>query len=311
MAIVNSDFLAGVRTGFRSLFQNAFDAAAKLTVWRDLAMTIQSTGQIESYDWLGTVPVMVDVTHGDIQIEGLGNYSQSIENLTYKAAIEVARAAMEDDKLNLINPRVQQLGQEASRHPGQLIFALFEDNGNAFDATAFFADTRVIGRSANIDNIVAGAYGDGTVAEFLAGLAAGRTSMRLFQDDQGRPMNITPNIIVVPPSLEQTAYQALSQTTQGASTVPVPASEDGAFRIANYLLLVNPYLTDTVDWYMFHTTAATKPFIYQERVAPSLEGLTTPETESGIVRDRFLYSVRARYAVGYGDPRYAVKMLDA
>ncbi len=311
MAIVNSDFLAGVRTGFRSLFQIAFEAASMQAPWRDMALTVPSTGSSESYDWLGTVPVMVDVTHGDIQVEGLGNYSQTIENLTYKAAIEVSRASMEDDKLGLITPRVQQLGQEAGRHPGQLMFALFESGGLAFDGTAFFSDTRVIGRSANIDNIVSGAYGAGTVAEFLAGLAAGRSQMRLFQDDQGRPMNHIPNVIVVPPALEQAAVQALSQTTQGASTIPIPATGDGAFRISGYLVLVNPYLTTTDDWYMFHVSGATKPFLYQERIAPSLEGLTTPETESGIIRDRFLYSVRARYAVGYGDPRYAVKMLDA
>ena len=311
MAIVNSDFLAGVRTGFRSLFQSSFEAASMQAPWRELALPVDSTGQTESYDWLGTVPIMVDVTHGDIQVEGLGNFSQSIENLTYKAAIEVARAAFEDDKLNLISPRVQQLGEEAGRHPGQLIFALFESGGLAFDATAFFADTRVIGRSANVDNIVSGAYGAGTVAEFKAGLSAGRSAMRKFQDDQGRPMNHTPNVIVVPPELEQVAFEALSQTTQGTSTPPVPATQDGSYRVAGYLLLVNPYLTTVDDWYMFHTSAATRPFIYQQRVAPSLEGLTSPETESGIVRDRFLYSVRARYAVGYGDPRYAVKMLDA
>ncbi|KKL13741.1 hypothetical protein LCGC14_2522750, partial [marine sediment metagenome] len=155
------------------------------------------------------------------------------------------------------------------------------------------------------------AYGDGTLAEFKAGLSAGRSAMRKFQDDQGRPMNHTPNVIVVPPELEQVAFEALSQTTQGTSTPPVPATQDGSYRVAGYLLLVNPYLTTVDDWYMFHTSAATRPFIHQKRIAPSLEGLTSPETEAGIVRDRFLYSVRARYAVGYGDPRYAVKMLDA
>ena len=311
MAIVNSDFLAGVRTGFRSLFQSAFEAASLQAPWRELALPVTSTGQIESYDWLGTVPVMVDVTNGDIQVEGLGNYSQSITNLTYKAAIEVARAAFEDDKLNLISPRVQQLGEEAGRHPGQLIFALFESGGLAFDATAFFADTRVIGRSANVDNIVSGAYGAGTVAEFQAGIAAGRAQMRLFQDDQGRPMNVSPNVIVVPPALEQACFQALTDAGRAVNAPAVPATADGAFRLAGYTVLVNPDLTTTDDWYMFYTSGATRPFIYQERVAPALEGLTTPETESGIVRDRFLYSVRARYAVGYGDPRYAVKLLDA
>lgn len=311
MAIVNSDFLAGVRTGFRSLFQSSFEAASFQAPWRELALPVTSTGESESYDWLGTVPVMVDVTHGDIQVEGLGHYDQTIKNLTYKSAIEVARSAFEDDKLNLISPRLGQLGEEAGRHPGQLIFALFESGGLAFDGTAFFADTRTIGRSANIDNIVDGGYGDGTAAEFKAGLSAGRSAMRKFQDDQGRPMNHTPNVIVVPPELEQAAFEALSQTLQGTSTPAVPATQNGSYQVSGYLLLVNPYLSTVDDWYMFHASAATRPFIYQERVAPSLEGLTSPETESGIIRDRFLYSVRARYAVGYGDPRYAVKVLDS
>lgn len=311
MAVITSDFLAAVLTGYRATFHRDFDAAAGGQLWRDLAMPIPSTKRTESHSWLGTVPKMQNVTRGPMHFDSLNAYSYSLENQLYKAGFEVERQEYEDDALGLIQPRVQQLGPEAARHPGELIFDLFESGGLAFDAVAFFADTRVLGASANIDNIVAGAYGDGTVGQFQAGLAAGRAAMRAFQDDKGRPMNLTPNVLVVPPALEQTAFQACN-ANQGTITQPViPATQDGAIRAAGFLILVNPQLSTVDDWYMFHTRSALKPFMHQTRLAPRLEGITNPETESGIVRDRFIYTVRARYTVGYGDPRHAVRILDA
>ncbi len=91
----------------------------------------------------------------------------------------------------------------------------------------------------------------------------------------------------------------------------MPANISGIFQAGGYTVLTNPYLTTTDDWYVFHVAGEIKPFVYQERTAPSLEGITSPNTESGIIRDKFLYSVRARYNVGLGEPRHAVKLLDA
>jgi phage major head subunit gpT-like protein len=310
MGVVSSDVLAGVLTNFRTLFATDFEAAMAAQVWRQIAMQIPSKTKTETYNWLGTPPKMEDVTHDEPTLSGLHSFDYSLSNLLYKAAIEVERSMLEDDRLGMVLPRVRQLGSEAARHPGELLFQLFESNGNAFDGTAFFADTRVIGESANIDNIN-GAGTSGSVTEIKAALAWGRKQMRKFQDDRGRPMNLIPNVIVVPPDLEQLMFQALN-TDQAAlgTTPPVPATETGAWALAGYTVIVNPFLTSTVDWYMMHVGAALKPFIYQERIAPALEGITTPNTEAGVIRDKFVYSVRARYAVGYGDPRYAVMMDD-
>ncbi len=305
MAIVNSDFLAGVLTNFRSTFNEAFHAFANQLPWKDMAMEVKSNTDTETHNWLGTVPVMQDVTGKELELENLFAFNYSIANLTYKAGIPVNRATFEDDKLGLITPKLRQLAQEAARHPGQLIFNLPVDNGLAFDATAFFADTRVIGRSANIDNILVGT--GTTVAQFQADLAAARAAMRLFQDDMGRPMNLVPNILMVPAGLEQVAYQAVN-ANQGDIRDPVtPATIDGAIRAAGYLILVNPYLVDANDWYALHSSGEFKPFIYQTRISPALEGVTNPNTESGVIRDTFIYSVRARYNVGYGDPRLAIR----
>jgi phage major head subunit gpT-like protein len=311
MAVVTSDFLAGVLTNFRALYEKDFQAAQAFQAWRQVAMEIPSKTLTETYEWFGTPPQMEDVTHGEPSLEGLEEYNFSITNNLYKAAIEVSRSAIEDDRLGLILPRVRQLGGEAARHPGQLIFNLVADNGVAYDGTAFFANTRVIGKSANIDNIIGGAYGAGTVAEFQAGLRAGRAAMIQFEDDQGRPMALTPNVLMVPPDLEETAFQSLNVERAGRQDrAVIPPSPGASFNAGGYMVIVNPYLATADDWYMFHVAGAIKPFVYQTRIAPALEGITTPNSESGIIRDKFLYSVRARYNAGYGEPRHGLQILD-
>lgn len=309
MAVVSSDFLAGVLTSFQARFQSVFDSAQNLTPWRDvLAMQVDSNTDTETHAWLGTPPAMQDVTQRDLIMEGLFSFNYSLQNLTYKAAIEVKRSTFEDDKLNLIRPRIDQLGLEAARHPGQLVLQAAATNGLAFDGTAFFADTRVLGRSANIDNLLAGG-GVTTVALIQADLAAARSAMRLFQDDQGRPMGNVPNVIMIPPALEQIMWQALN-ANQGSINQPVvPASQEALAQASGFRIVVNPYLTDVNDWYMFSVGGIFKPFIYQTRIAPSLENVLDG-TENSVIRDRYIYSVRARYNVGYGDPRYGVKIVN-
>lgn len=312
MAVVTADFLAGVMTNFRAEFQRAFDAANNAAPWHDLATEVQSNTDTETIQWLGTVPQMVDTTKKDLEMKGLEAFNYSISNLTFKAAIEVQRSTFEDDKLNLIRPRLEQLGQEAARHPGQLIMQLPVTNGLAFDGTAFIADTRVIGLSANIDNNMASTGSGTTLAGFQADLAAARALLRSFQDDQGRPMNNVGNVIMVPPALEQLAYMAMNIQFPAASPnvgPAIPATQDGVIRANGYAIYVNPFLTDANDWYLMSVDGANKPFIYQTRLAPTLENVLDG-TEYAVVRDRYIYSVRARYNVGYGDPRRVVRIVN-
>ena len=308
MAIVTSDFLAAVLTNFQAKFQNDFDAARNLQNWGPLALNTSSTGQTETYEWFGTVPQMEDVTHQDLRVEGLPEYNYSITNLLWKVGIEVQRTALEDDRLGLITPRIGQLAEEAARHPGQLVFNLMIDNGNAYDGISFFNDTRVIGSSANIDNDLAGA--GITVANIQTDLAAARTAMRLFQDDKGRVMNLVPNLIVVPPNLEQVMWQALNREQGPSQQNPVmPQGAEGQDQ-SGYQVIVNPFATDVDNWFLFHTAPGRAPFVYQTRMAPALEGITSPNTERGTIRDAFLYSARARYNAGYGEPRHGIRIVN-
>jgi phage major head subunit gpT-like protein len=310
MAVITSDFLAGVLTNYRALFQQNFDAAVGAATWRELATPIDSKARFEAYNWLGTTPKMQDVTRGDLIIDDLGKFNFTLENRLWKAGFEVERQEYEDDNntLGLIRPRIDQLVAEAVRHPGELVFSIFEGNPVAFDGITLFNATRVIGKSANIANTLAGT--GVTVAAVQTDLQSAIAAMVKFQDDKGRPMGLRPNAIVVPPNLLQVAFQALN-ANQGNILNPVlPATETGIITGAGYRLFVNEFATDVNDWYLLCVNPQIRPFIFQNRLNPALEGITNPETESGIIRDRFVYTARARYNVTVSDPRYFVRIVN-
>ena len=192
MVVVTSDFLIGVRTNFRALYQREFLAATGLRGWQSLALKMDSDSELNTYEWFGTVPRMQDVTHGPVELAGLREDNFSLTNRSYQAAIEVKREAFERDKLGLIAPRIAQLGQEAARHPGELLFGHVRDNDNAFDAASYFGNTRVIGDSANIDNNLSGT--GITVAQISTDLGVAKGAMRSFEDYQSMPAEIAKEI---------------------------------------------------------------------------------------------------------------------
>ena len=58
MAVITSDFLAGLFTNFRVIWQDAFLAAAANNPYDRYCTVVPSGTDTESYNWLGTVPKM-------------------------------------------------------------------------------------------------------------------------------------------------------------------------------------------------------------------------------------------------------------
>lgn len=291
------------------MFQNDFDAARQIQGWSDLALEVPSDTESNTYTWFGTVPKMEDVSHDVVTIRNIPNYNFIITNKEWQTAIEVERAALERDRLNLVTPRIGQLALEAARHPGELMMGLFETNPTTFDGTAFFANAHTV---STFDNLLAGT--GTTVAQFQADLATARAAISLHQDDKGRAMNLTGNVIVVPPALEMTAWQALNANLAGNGVdrgVP-PATLGGMWQSAGYTVIRNPFLTDVTDWYLMVNGGPTqRPFVFQVEKAPILESDINPISRDAIIQRTFLYSVYGRYNVGVTDPRFGAKIVNA
>jgi len=314
MAVVNTQFLEGIRTAYQSIFASDFDAAVGLNGWLGFASRMNSNNEIESYNWLGQVPVMQDVTDGQIQFDAPVSHNFSIKNREWQGGFEVTRAQFERDQLGLINARTPQLAQEAARQPGQLILEMLEANPDAYDGTAFFSGAHQTGDSAIVDNDITVSVTDVTAvtpAEILVAWNTVRAAMRVFQDDKGRPISITPDTIVIDPSQENSWWQAFGG---GAAQVPglrdsvVPVSASGLVSVGSHQMYVNPYSTSSAVAYAVYTRGTTRPFIFQEEQSPSLEMITDPRSEAGIIRRRFPFTAYARHAVGVAEFRHAIRI---
>ena len=303
-AVVTADLLAALTTNYRVIYKKALsEQAARMSDYKEIATIFNSTSDKESYNWLGDYPQLAE-WKDKRQLRGLRDFDYTLTNKHYEATIEVDRDTVRDDKYSLITPRVQGLAGSTLRYFNNKVFSQLDDGATllAYDGAAMFADTRVIGGSANIDNLMSGAY-SGSTTEARAGLAAAIALMQNYTDDWGEPLNLTPDTIVCPPAMYLLLKEAF--LTPSVSGTPRPESE------FIKRIISTPYCNlNAVDWYILCTTAEVKPIIFQLRQAPTFESLDDPKSSWVFMNKTFVYGVDARFEVGYGDPRTAIKVDD-
>ncbi|MGI6295478.1 MAG: Mu-like prophage major head subunit gpT family protein [Armatimonadota bacterium] len=290
MPLTRSDMPRLLEDGLKTVFFEALDAAAG--DYSRIATVIGSESDQEVYSWLGAVPAIREFTDERMPL-GLLEHDYTIRNKTWESSIAIERAAIEDDKYGQIKLRVVSLAREAKRHIDELVFGLLKDGftGKCYDGKAFFATDHAEGDSGTQSN-------KGTSALSANSLQSAITSMMKFRDDRGKLMGVTPDMLVVPPDLQWVAMELLESTywpEEGSST---------ARAASNVLkgkldLLVSPYLTDANDWFVLSTKGVVKPIILQNRTPVEFAALEA-DSESGFMRDEYVYGVRARYNTGYG-----------
>lgn len=295
MAVVTSDFLSAMYTNLKAVYLQTFEAAQNADPWQRLVMEVPSSTLTETYEWLGSVPKMAEWVDERL----LGDLSEetfSLTNKHYEATVAVDRNALDDNRLGMILPRVRQLAMEAARYPRELVMAkiIAGTTDTGYDGQALFSNSHTGG-----DNLLAGA---GTsVANLQTDLTAAFAAMREFTDDHSRPMNITPDLVVVPAELEFPMRTALNAALISTTTNVYQGICD---------IMVAPELTDATDWYAFSTKGAMKALIYQNRKAPEFVALDAADDYANFMRRELLYGVDARCAVGVGIWHYAVKIVN-
>ena len=306
MATVTTDFLAGLLTNFRAIFQEALDEAGKIAQLREIISTqFTSLTDKESYGWMGALPDMSE-WKDQRKYKAIRDYSYTLTNVSYEGTVEIQRETIEDDKYAMIAPRIRGLANRALRHMNQQTIEKLDAGATdlAYDGAAMFATTRVIGASANIDNLMSGAY-SGSTTEVLAALRAISAQMQNFTDDQGVKMGLMPDTILAAPAMAMLIKEALLPAVAGTVR-----PERGVFDPAK--IYSTPWIdADVLDWYVLCTAAEIKPLIFQLRKAPEFVALDDPKSSHVFKNRTFLYGVDDRFVVGYGDPRTAIKIVDA
>ncbi|MBI2843690.1 MAG: Mu-like prophage major head subunit gpT family protein [Armatimonadetes bacterium] len=293
MTLVKSDIPKLLEAGLKTVFFEAYDAA--IGDWERIATVVPSEQDTETYAWLGSVPKMREFKDERLPA-GLLEQSYTIKNKTWEASIAVDRAALEDDLYGQIKLRVQGLAREAKRHVDEIVFSLLGDGftTTCHDGQYFFDTDHSEGESGAQSN-------KGTAALSSTSLQSAITAMMKFKDDRGKVLGIVPDLLVVPPDLQWTALELLNSTyypdliaagagEQKLSANPLKGRVD---------MVVSPYLTDTNDWFLLATKWVVRPVIFQSRVPVEFAALEG-QSETGFLRDQYIYGVRARYNAGLG-----------
>lgn len=294
--IVNRDSIANLFVSLKTSFNNAFGAVE--SVWPQIAMKVTSTSGSNDYKWLSKFPKMQRWV-GDKKIKSLEAFKYMVENEDFEATVEADRNDIEDDNLGIYSTQAQAAGESSAQLPDELVFEAVNGafTGVCFDGQ-FFCDTDhpvknpATGAAESVSNKGVVVLSAATQALAIASLGAAATAMGMFKDDEGRPLNVTPTILLVPVALRDVA-----NTLYTADRL-----EDGKVNLYKGMFkpVVSPRLTSATAWYLLDTTKVIKPFIYQERKAPVFVEQTDPQSDDVFNRKKFKFGAEARAAAGYG-----------
>jgi len=226
--------------------------------------------------------------HGEFKYGSMSDGAESYAVVTYGRIVGFTRQAIVNDDMRGFDRLIAAFGGSAARLENRLVYAQLTSNPTMADGVALF--------HANHGN-----YGTtGTALTSITPLSAARKAMRVQTGLQGELLNLAPRFLIVPATLEQSAYQFTSP-----NYVPATKAEINEFRQGGRTALtpvVEPLLdsSSASGWYLAADSAQidTVEYCY-------LDGAEGPviDSEIGFEVDGVSYKCRLDFAAKVIDHR--------
>ncbi|WP_372404952.1 Mu-like prophage major head subunit gpT family protein [Acinetobacter piscicola] len=287
---VNQNAVDAIFLNLSTIFNKALTNTT--TEWQQIAMEVPSNGRYTDHRWLGSFPAMKEWI-GKKNIKKLDDYEYVVKNKGYESTIEVLRDDIEDDQLGIYAIQAQNAGDAAKKHPDQLVFTAVNNafKDKCFDGQPFYSDKHKVGKGF-VSNKITKKLSTANLAAVEASYGAARAGMMEFCDENGDPLGITPNILLVPPALESIAKRLLNSDKLDDGS-PNPYKDTAK-------LVVSGRIKNPNHWSLLDMSKPVKPFLYQKRKAPVLVKSTSQEAPNVFMEGVFYFGVEARGNAGYG-----------
>lgn len=282
---------ANMSTFFLGLHASWASAYETTPVWTPKVATIlPSATEIEQYGWIGRIPTLREWI-GPRQVKGAAAESLTVRNKTFELTLEADRFKLADDTYGVYTPMVQQMGWQSAKWSDQQIVANIIANADCTDGTAMFGDSHPV----DVYNPAAGTF-DNNFALTLTptNYNTVRSAMGAYVGQDGQPLGVSPNLLMVPPQLEEAARQILNadMIPNAAGTAPQTNTLKGSAE----LLVIPELAVAATTWYLLDTRMPIKPFGWQLREAPQMVARVSPTDPAVFDRHVFVYGVEARGA---------------
>ncbi len=276
------DLLTG--TGDRAL-RMAYDAAPavlKQVARKTTAQDFRAKHKLQ----LGEAPALEQVREGAEFKYGTMEESKASYSLgTFGKIIGVSRQSIINDDLGAFLQLAAGFGQSSAEFEAQYLVTLLESNsGNG----PTMADTFSLFDATNHGNKAAAGAVPSQTAFNLA-----RLSMRKQKGLSGRPINVAPKYLLVPPELETSCEQLLADLQPNTSASVNPFS-------GKFDLLVEARLSSATRWYLTSDPAVLEGLEYAY-----LQGQEGPytETRAGFEIDGVETKCRLDFGAGFIEHR--------
>lgn len=298
MGVITQAVLDTLRTTLDLKYGNAYQETKNW--FQEIATTIPSNNESNTYGWIAQ-NLTLEEWLGPRTAQNLREHSYVLNNKKFQRVVQIPREKIADDSLGIYTAvTMPNLGKAAKKHPDVLAASALTSNGTAFDGKAFFAtDHPTFDEAADTysnDNPATDLTGDGVLAVVA--------KMQSIKGEDGLPLELNPDLMIVPPQLQ---YKA--DTVMKSATYAMPATgTTTAATVQNVLqgwmrVLVVPQLAaNPTTWYVADTTKGIMPLVYQLREAAELVARVNLEDPTVFDLDMFTWGVRIRDNIGYTLP---------
>ena len=216
-------------------------------------------------------------------------YRVSYSHTEWCKGIKIERKLVDDDLYSIINKRPAQLALVAKRTKEKHGASVFN---NAFNTSVFSggdakalcaSDHSRVGSDESNSNT-------GTTALSATSVEATRLLMRQFTDETDNLLTARGDTLLVPPALEETAWEIVNSSGKLDS-----AENNPNFSKGKYKVIVWDYLTDANNWFMIDSRMAKMYLKWFNRIP--VEFNKDKDFDTYIAK----WSVYTRYSYGFSD----------
>ncbi|RJR31892.1 MAG: hypothetical protein C4574_00635 [Candidatus Latescibacterota bacterium] len=297
MPRISIDELNRIEKMVRDEFNNVFRDTP--TTYQLFTSEIQDSENLTVFEWIGQIPSLMEWI-GPRTIESLKSYDYTIRKRAWSIGIKVLYKKAFDrsgTKLSqMLKQRVNEVGTGfRSQYPANVVFDLLElgESELAFDGIPFFSD---ISGVRLFKNLFTGSGVD-TAEHILTDIATLRPAMARYPNDQGRALNIIPDLILCPP-------EALGKFEEAVGIAMRSGSNNPAY--GRYEVISDARLADAGDWYFSSTKQGMKPLLFVESQGPTVATRDNTFTDKSVD-----VGVDSEGNAGFGFPQLMAKVVNA
>ena len=301
MPLTSGNFADLLKPGLKSIFD--IGMSRPQTMMETLFSVEASTRAEEQYQGMGAQGI-VPPFDGTVPYHDFdAGYRTDIRNYEFAMGMQVERRLVDDDQYNQIRRRASNMADSfqttIETDAANVFINAFTDSGtNRMGASTNGADGVALLSAAHPDspaNTGSTQSNEGTLALTIDNLDTTRQNMRNFKDDKGQLLGINPDTLLVPPELERTATQLLSER---AIYEPNSAEYTVNMFSGRFRPLVWDRLTDSNAWFLIDSTLMKQHLIWQWRISPEF---SEAEDFDGLTAKFRGYM---RYGIGWTDWRW-------